>query len=308
MKQQLTNRIFMVRPKHFGFNLETEASNKFQKNISILNAEEIRDKALLEFDNMVNTLTTKGVDVDVFEDLPDTILPDSVFPNNWISTEENGTIYTYPMQALIRRQERREDIVEKLTEKYLVTKRYSLELFEEQEQYLEGTGSLILDRIHKIAYACLSPRTDPRVLHKFALLSGYQTVLFNAVDAQKNEIYHTNVMMAMGSDFVICCMESIPESQQQKLLESFSQTDKELVEISFSQMNQFAGNMLLLKNHKGSPLLVCSESAYNSLTRNQRVRFEKSAELVVIPLDIIETVGGGSARCMIAENFLPAHI
>lgn len=151
------------------------------------------------------------------------------------------------MQALIRRKERREDIIDNLTEKYLVTKRYSLELFEEHEQYLEGTGSLILDRIHEIAYACLSPRTDPRVLHKFALLSGYQTVLFNAADAQQNEIYHTNVMMAMGSDFVICCMESIPESQQQKLMDSFSQSEKELIEISFSQMNQFAGNMLLLK-------------------------------------------------------------
>lgn len=307
MKQQLTNRIFMVRPGHFGFNLETEASNKFQKNISILSAEEIRDKALLEFDNMVNTLTTKGVHVDVYEDLPNTILPDSVFPNNWISTDENGTIYTYPMQALIRRKERREDIIENLTEKYLVTKRYSLELFEEQEQYLEGTGSLILDRIHEIAYACLSPRTDPRVLHKFALLSGYQTVLFNAADAQQNEIYHTNVMMAMGSDFAICCMESIPESQQQKLMDSFSQSEKELIEISFSQMNQFAGNMLLLKNLKGSPLLVCSESAFNSLNQSQRVRLEKSAEFAIIPLDIIETVGGGSARCMIAENFLPAR-
>lgn len=305
MKQQITSRIFMVRPKHFGFNLETEASNKFQKNISIFSAEEIRNKALSEFDNMVNTLIIKGVHVDVFEDLPDTILPDSVFPNNWISTEASGTIYTYPMQAVIRRQERREDIIEKLMEQYQVSKRYSLELFEDQQQFLEGTGSLILDRVHEIAYACVSPRTDPRVLHKFALLSGYQTVLFNATDASGNEIYHTNVMMAMGSDFVICCMKSIPEPQQLKLISSFEETGKQLIEINFDQMSQFAGNMLLLKNHQGVPLLVCSKTAFNSLSKSQINRLEQSAEIVAIPLDIIETVGGGSARCMIAENFLP---
>jgi len=305
MKHQTTNRIFMVRPSHFGFNVETEGSNKFQKHSISHSITEISNLAITEFDNMVSALIKANIRVDVFEDLPGSILPDSVFPNNWISTDANGTIYTYPMQAIIRRKERREDIVDALTKNFKVNKRYSLEIFEEQNQFLEGTGSLILDRVHEVAYACLSPRTDPRVLHKFAILSGYKTILFSAIDSKGNEIYHTNVMMAMGSDFVICCMDSIPELQRAKLLNSFSETNKQVIEISFQQMEQFAGNMLLLHNNNLDPVLVCSKAAYNSLNHKQLARLEKSSEFVVVPLDIIEMIGGGSARCMVAENFLP---
>lgn len=304
MKNQTTNRIFMVRPKHFGFNIETESSNKFQKKNTIHSETEISKLAISEFDLMVNSLTKAGIGVDVFDDLPDTVLPDSVFPNNWISTDANGTVYTYPMQAIIRRKERREDIIEKLMKSYIVNKRYSLELFEDQNQYLEGTGSLILDRVHEIAYACISPRTDPRVLHKFSILSGYETILFNSIDSKGNEIYHTNVMMAMGSDFVICCMDSIPEMQRVKLLNSFEKTNKQLIEINFLQMEHFAGNMLLLHNKDLEPVLVCSKTAFKSLNHKQVARLEQAATFAVIPLEIIETIGGGSARCMIAENFL----
>lgn len=304
MKKQSSNRVFMIRPHHFGYNVETESNNKFQKRLTGLSEEAISKQALDEFDRMVLKLRKMGVFVDVFEDLPDPILPDSVFPNNWISTTHEGVIYTYPMYAPVRRLERREDIINYLSAHYRVEKRFSLEMFEEQDQFLEGTGSLILDHLHQIAYACLSPRTDARLLDKFALLSNYRSFFFKAADAQKNEIYHTNVMMAMGQDFVVCCLDAIANELRSAVLDSFNHTGKRVVDIGFEQMEHFAGNMLLVENLQSEPFLVCSERAYNSLDINQKTSLERSSSFLVVDLDIIETIGGGSARCMIAENFL----
>ncbi len=304
MSKQLTDSIIMIRPKSFGFNSETEASNKFQRKLANLEEKQIRIQALKEFDEMVAKLREHEIDVIVFDDLENSVLPDSVFPNNWISTHDDGSVYTYPMFAPVRRKERREDIIESLGKKFNITKRYSLEVFEVQNQFLEGTGSLILDRDNKIAYACLSPRTDARVLHKFSLLNGYKIIFFKAIDQNGFEIYHTNVLMALGQDFVVCCMDALDQESRALLLSSFQSTGKELIDISFEQMAKFAGNMLEVKNKFGKRYLILSETAYNSLTKQQILRLSERTELLPFNISTIENIGGGSARCMIAENFL----
>jgi hypothetical protein len=304
MSKQLTDSLIMIRPRSFGFNPETESSNKFQKRLPNLEEKQIRSQAIKEFDEMVSKLRSHDIDVNVFDDLEDSVLPDSVFPNNWISTHEDGSVYTYPMFAPVRRKERREDIIESLGEKFKVIKRYSLEVFEVQNQFLEGTGSLILDRDHRIAYACLSPRTDARVLHKFSLLSGYRAVFFKAADQNGFEIYHTNVLMALGHDFVICCMNAIDQESRAAVVESFHNTGKELIDITFEQMSKFAGNMLEVKNKHGKRFLILSETAYESLNKEQISLLSKRTELLPVTISTIENIGGGSARCMIAENFL----
>ncbi len=306
MSNQLTDKIIMIRPKSFGFNNETESSNKFQKNKPEIDEKDISLKALIEFDAMVEKLRAHKIEVTVFEDLNGVKLPDSVFPNNWISTHEDGSLFTYPMQALIRRQERREDIIQSIFETYTINKRYSLELFEIQNQFLEGTGSMVLNREAKIAYACLSPRTDIRVLHKFSLLSGYQIVHFKAKDKNRFEIYHTNVLMALGKDFVVCCLQAIEDDDRQFVIDSFYKTEKEIIDISFEQMEHFAGNMLELKNSEGKRYLILSETAFNSLNQAQISTLNSHTTLLTVAIPTIEEIGGGSARCMIAEIFLPA--
>lgn len=304
MSKQLTDSLIMIRPRSFGFNPETESSNKFQKRLPNLEEKQIRTQAIKEFDEMVDQLRALDVEVIVFDDLEDTVLPDSIFPNNWISTHSDGSIYTYPMFAPVRRKERREDIIDSISANFKVLKRYSLEVFEVQNQFLEGTGSLILDRDHNIAYACLSPRTDVRVLHKFSLLSGYRIVYFKAADQNGFEIYHTNVLMALGHDFVVCCMSAINKESRDVVLENFKNTGKELIDISFEQMSKFAGNMLEIKNRIGKRFLILSETAFQSLTKEQISLLSKRTELIPVNISTIESIGGGSARCMIAENFL----
>lgn len=305
MANQLTNRIIMIRPKSFGFNIETASSNKFQSQSETQSKEEITNLAIVEFDQMVQDLDNCGIDVQVFNDSENVVLPDSIFPNNWITLHQDGTIYTYPMFSEIRRKERREDIIDNLSKQFQVKRRYSLEMFEDQNQFLEGTGSMILDRENKIAYACLSPRTDPRVMDKFALLSNYQAFHFKATDLNGFEIYHTNVMMSIGKDFVICCLESVESQKREELLKLFEKTAKALIEINFTQMAQFAGNMLQVISKTGEPHLIMSQTAYNSLDQNQLKLLRDRTKLLVVKIPTIEKVGGGSARCMIAENFLP---
>lgn len=302
---QLTDKVFMIRPRSFGFNAQTEKSNKFQKSFPAKDTGLIKKEALTEFDNMVQRLRDNDIEVEVFEDLEQSELPDSVFPNNWISTHEDGSVFTYPMYAAIRRAERREDVIDQLNKSYKISKRYCLEVFELQNQFLEGTGSLVLDRDYKLGYACLSPRTDARVIHKFSLLSGYNIIFFKAYDRNGHEIYHTNVLMALGLDYVICCMDAIEESKMELLRKTFQDTSKDLISISFNQMEHFAGNMLEVKNKSGQRILILSESAYATLTLEQKAFLEKRSRLLPVNITTIETIGGGSARCMIAENFLP---
>ena len=296
----------MVRPAHFGYNQETAVSNAFQTMDESLRPEEARRQAVLEFDTFVEKLRSAGVDVIVLEDTDTPVKPDAVFPNNWITFHEDGTVATYPMNAPARRLERREDVLETLGKRFLISQHLRFEHFEEMDMYLEGTGSLILDRPNRIAYACLSPRTDEHLLDDFCNKMGYEKLAFIAVDGNGQEVYHTNVMMALGDAFVVVCLESVrAKGERERLLNKFAATKKEIIEISLDQMMAFAGNMLQVRSRDGKPLLVMSEQAYKSLRPEQVQQIEKHAEILYSPLYVIEKYGGGSARCMMAEVFLP---
>jgi hypothetical protein len=241
----------------------------------------------------------------VMEDTPEPKKPDAVFPNNWISFHENGAVLTYPMFAANRRIERREDIIEEIGKHFKVERRYTFEHYEEEDMFLEGTGSMLFDRVNKIVYACLSLRTDARLLDKFCVLVEYQRVVFHAVDRNGLPIYHTNVMMALGEDFAVLCKESIHNPEELKELENMLRiTNKEIVDISYSQMESFAGNMLQVRNDTGQTFLVMSQSAYDSLNERQLQILSSKTQILPIDIRTIEYYGGGSVRCMMAEIFL----
>ncbi len=297
----------MIRPARFGFNPETAESNAFQQDKDELTKEEISRRAVAEFDAFVEKLRSVGIEVIVVEDTEVPVKTDAVFPNNWITTHTDGTIITYPMLSAVRRLERRQDIVEQLQKTYSFREHFQLEQFEEEDRMLEGTGSLILDRDHKIAYACHSPRTDEKVLEAFCDKMGYEVIVFDAVDGLGQPIYHTNVMMALGEDFVVICMATIRDKRErEKLLAKFEETGKAIIEITLIQLMTFAGNMLQVRSKTtGKPYLVMSKQAYDSLTEKQIAEIKKYTEILYSPLKIIETYGGGSARCMMAEVFVP---
>ncbi len=305
--KQLTAHILMIRPANFGFNTQTAESNSFQSKVNIDDVE-LKQIAQNEFDNMVELLRSQNIDIHVIEDSTDPIKPDAVFPNNWISTHENGSLITYPMYAENRRIERREDIIEYLDNQFKIKHRYSFEFYEDEEEpmFLEGTGSLIIDRTHEIVYACTSQRTDIRLIDKFNVLTGTKSVVFQSVDKNGMEIYHTNVMMALGEDFVVICMESVPnEVSRKQLIQSFEKTGKEIIEISLEQVENFAGNMLEVKNIHGKRFLCMSQSAYDVLNETQIQKLSSKTTLFPIPIPHIEKFGGGSVRCMMCEIFLP---
>jgi hypothetical protein len=306
--QQITDTILMVRPANFGYNDETAENNAFQSNVDALPVDEIKQRAREEFDVFVHELREAGIDVIVVEDTPDPLKTDAVFPNNWISFHEEGTIVTYPMFAPRRRQERREDVVRDLSARFGYTDHFRMEESEEDEVFLEGTGSMILDRINRIAYACLSVRTNEELLKAFAKKMNYEVVAFNALDMQGDPIYHTNVMMALGETFVIICLDTVRDDEErQQLLNTFDRTNKQVIGISLEQMMAFAGNALQVKNKKGDTFLVMSEQAYGSLSPNQREDIESHTGILFSPLKVIEKYGGGSARCMMAEVFKPGN-
>jgi len=297
------SKIFLVRPAKFGFNPQTAESNAFQVEVD-LNEEEIQSKALSEFDAMVEKLCDLKIDVVVFEDTKEPYTPDSVFPNNWFSTHLDGTFCLYPMEALARRFERNANAIDTIKSHISLIREFDLTYFEEEGKFLEGTGSLVLDHENKIAYASISSRTNEEVLNIWAESLGFEIVKFCAFDQNGMAIYHTNVMMCLGDEFVVICLESIADENERKLLrETFRRTRKDVVEISFEQMNSFAGNMLLLQNSWNEKILVMSDTARNSLNENQIVKLESHAEIVSFDIDIIEKSGGGSVRCMIAEIF-----
>ncbi len=305
--QQSTSHLLMIRPVNFGFNEQTAGSNAFQVKQGVEN--EVQEKALTEFNNLVTVLRNNDVDVTVIDDTPEPHTPDSIFPNNWVSFHSDGNIFLYPMQAENRRLERREDIINQLEDCFKVHHIVDLSRFEHDHKFLEGTGSMVLDRIGKIAYACLSPRTDRDVLAIFCEQTGYKTVCFDAVDEHGKAIYHTNVLMCVGSKFAVICLDSIANPHERIMVtESLQSTRKEIIEISFEQMNQFAGNMLEVQNKSGEVLIVMSQSAFKSLTEAQKATLEKHGKLIYSNINTIETNGGGSARCMIAEVHLPFEL
>lgn len=308
---QLTDTILMIRPVKFGYNAETAENNLYQKKLEMQSPAEIQQQALSEFNQFVDKLRGVGVNVIAIDDTVAPTKTDSIFPNNWISTHTDGTVVTYPMWAESRRLERREDIIDTLkTMGYKVGRRLDYSSFEAQEQYLEGTGSMILDREHEIAYACVSPRTHKELFAAFCKEFGYKPVIFTAsqttAEGSLSDIYHTNVMMSVGENIAILCDEAIRNAEERKMvIQTLKETGKEIVHITEEQCNQFAGNMLQVRNQAGKKILVMSEQAYRSLTEEQIKQIEKHTEILYSPLYTIETCGGGSARCMMAEIFLP---
>lgn len=291
----------MIRPVAFEFNQQTAVNNAFQQSEP---GKQTQTSALSEFNAMVHLLQTNGVNVIVVDDTSEPHTPDSIFPNNWFSTHEEGIMALYPMFAPNRRHERRADIAQMLSDTFKMNDIVDYTASEAEEIYLEGTGSMVLDRDLRICYACLSPRTDKTLLQEFCNKFGYELLAFTSVDQNNHAVYHTNVIMSVGDRFMIMCMESVPNQTERDLIRQ--STSKQIIEISLEQMNHFAGNMLEVVNDKNEHLLVMSQQAYESLTAQQVTQIEKYARILHPDLKTIETNGGGSARCMMAEIFLPA--
>jgi hypothetical protein len=294
--------ILMVRPYQFYFNQQTATNNFFQSNINIENANEL---AIAEFDAMVEKLRAHQIKVKVIQDTKDPSTPDSIFPNNWISTHDDGTLCLYPMYAENRRAERKLSVIEFLQAKYKIQNVLDITDLEKEGKFLEGTGSMVLDHQNKIAYGCLSERLDKNAFNEWCDKMQFKPIAFKALDDKAQPIYHTNVLMCMGDQFVVICSDSIPnEQERQMLLDSFAQTNKEVIEISQDQLNHFAGNMLQVFDITEKPHLIMSEQAYKSLHTAQLKSLEKYNPLLPISIPTIEALGGGSTRCMMAEIYL----
>ncbi len=307
VQPQSTSRILMIRPVRFAYNEQTAASNEFMDSDFADETRKIaQEKALEEFEHMVHVLSSTGLNVTLYEDTHTPYSPDSIFPNNWVSFHQSGKVVLYPMMAPNRRVERRMDIIDDLRKRYHVEEIIDLTHFEKEEKFLEGTGSMVLDRRYKIAFACLSPRTHPEVLDAFAEATGYEIIRFHAVDDNNIPVYHTNVLMCIGDVFAVVCLEAIQNPDERLMVRSIlEETGKYIVEITMNQMKQFAGNMLLIRTKKDTKVLAMSTAAYESLTAQQRDALDDYAELVHMDLSMIEGNGGGSARCMMAEIHLP---
>ena len=310
MKKQITNTVLMVRPVRFRMNEETVVNNYFQEEMDLKN-EEINRQAQQEFDAFVHKLREVGVKVIGVDDIYEQNTPDSVFPNNWITFHQNGNVAIYPMFAENRRRERREDILDKVEEEgFLIENVYDYTDAEQENIFLEGTGAMVLDRVHRKAYCALSPRADEELFIEFCEDFEYTPVIFKAyqkVDGKQVPIYHTNVMMALGEDFAIVCLDTITDKSERKnLLHHLKEDKKEIISITPEQMCQYAGNMLQVQG-KDSTYLVMSDAAYNVLTPQQIQTIEKYTQILHSNLETIETCGGGSARCMLAEVFNPRN-
>ncbi len=301
---QSTDRVLMIRPAAFASNPQTAASNAFQH--ADLDGGPAQQAALAEFDAYVEVLRAAGVTVLTVDDTIEPHTPDSIFPNNWVSFHPDGTVVRYPMEALNRRQERRDEILDTVAAHYPIRRVLDLTPFERDGLYLEGTGSMVLDHEHRLAYACLSSRTHPTVLDAFCAEMGYRPVAFRAVDAAGLPIYHTNVMMCVGRTLAVICLSALhDEAERRTVVKALEGTGKQILDLSMQQIGEFAGNMLELKGTGGRKLMAMSRRAWRSLTAAQRDLLTAHAEPVLAPVDTIERLGGGSARCMLAEVFLP---
>ncbi|XMO85240.1 arginine deiminase-related protein [Algibacter sp. AS12] len=310
--QQTTNTILMIRPVNFRMNEQTAVNNYYQESIKGVLPETINTKAVREFDDYVEKLKAIGVDVIVVNDNLENDTPDSIFPNNWVSFHENGDVGLYPMFAVNRRLERREDILETLEgEGFEINNIVDYTSAEEEQVYLEGTGSIILDRVNRKAYCALSPRADEDLFIEFCEDFEFSPVVFTAyqtVNGQRKPIYHTNVMMCIGETFAVICLSSIDDKKERKqVVKHLKEDDKTIIDISEKQVSQFAGNMLQVKAANNESYLIMSQSAFDSLSETQVKTLKEHTKILSSSLETIETCGGGSARCMMAEVFLPKH-
>ncbi|WP_312760897.1 citrulline utilization hydrolase CtlX [Epilithonimonas sp.] len=302
---QTTDTVLMIEPVAFGFNEQTAVNNYFQ----VQQEGNVQDEALKEFNSFVEKLRAKGINVITIKDTLEPKTPDSIFPNNWVSFHRDGKVVLYPMFAENRRLERRNDILDQIKEQFEVTEVIDYSGAEKDNKFLEGTGSMIFDHDNKIAYGSVSLRLDEDLFRKFCSEFGFKPVVFHSYQTSGEErlpIYHTNVMMCVADKFVVICLDCIDdELEREKVVETIKNSGKELIEISENQMQNFAGNMLQVQNNSGEKFLVMSQSAYKSLKPEQVSAIEKYSEIIYSDLEVIETNGGGSARCMLAEVFLP---
>lgn len=306
--KQITDTVLMIRPVNFRMNEQTAVNNYFQKSTEELHAS-VNMKAQQEFDRFVEKLENAGLQVITIDDVKEQDTPDSIFPNNWVSFHDNGNVGLYPMFARNRRKERREDILASIEDKgFVINNIIDYTSAEAEDIFLEGTGSLILDRPNQKAYCALSPRADEDLVIEFCEDFEFTPIIFKAYqtfESKRLPIYHTNVMMCVAEEFAVICLDTIDDKKEKKLVsESLKSDGKEIIEISESQMNQFAGNMLQVQG-KDDKFLVMSQTAYDSLGAHQISKIEKYSKILSSDLQTIETHGGGSARCMLAEIFLP---
>lgn len=305
---QSTNTILMIEPIAFGFNAQTAVNNYFQVNDE---SKETQSEALKEFNTFVEKLRSKGATIITVKDTLEPHTPDSIFPNNWISFHEDGTVCLYAMFAENRRLERRNDILELLrNEGFHISNVKDHSVHETENKFIEGTGSMILDRVNKIAYGAISQRLDEDIFKKWCTEFGYQPIVFHSfqsVDGKRLPIYHTNVMMCVGSDYAVICLDSIDNEEERAfVVRTLTESHKEIIDITEEQVHSFVGNMLEIRNDKGKRFLVMSECAYRGLTPTQiQTIYAHIDEIIYSDLHVIEQNGGGSARCMMAEVFLP---
>ena len=308
--KQLASNLLMIRPCQFFSNPQTADSNKFQGR-SKLSDNELQEAALGEFEMLVSRLREEDINIYVFDDTPNPITPDSVFPNNWVSLHSDGMVVLYPMEAENRRFERRLDIIYELRDKhgFDIKKIIDMSYLEKKQEYLEGTGSMILDHVNKIAYACLSSRTHKNALQDYSKKFGFSVVTFHAKDASESDIYHTNVIMSLGEKLAVLCEDAIPiDFEKKQIKDSLQSTGHEIVNISLDQMTSFAGNVLEVISNSDEHLMLMSERAEKSLTKKQKSIIEKYCRIISSPINNIEDSAGGSVRCMIAEIALPKKI
>ncbi len=302
----------MIRPSSFRMNEQTAVNNYYQQNLSDMLPATINARAQKEFDDFVKKLQEKGIDVMVVHDTETPSTPDAIFPNNWISFHENGDVALYPMFAENRRLERREDVLEMLEERgFIIENVIDYSEAEEEAIFLEGTGSLVLDREHRKAYCALSSRADEELCIEFCEDFEYTPVIFSAnqtVNRQREAIYHTNVMLCIAEEFAVVCLDCIDDKKERKnVRKHLKESGKDIIQVTEQQVAQFAGNMLQIKNKDQQRFLVMSSAAHASLTKEQEGRITKYTSILHSSLEIIETCGGGSARCMMAEVFLPKY-
>ena len=304
MTKQTADTILMIRPASFGYNAETAASNVFQGSVP-LSEQEVQQKAVEEFDAFVDQLRAHHINVVVIEDTPAPPKPDAIFPNNWFCTLPDGTVATFPMHAANRRIEVRSDLVQKLKDDFIVSSVEDWTVYDSDNMYLEGTGSMIIDHENKIIYACLSPRTDKALLEQFCSAHGYKAVTFFSKDDNGTDVYHTNVVMHLGKGYAVICLSSvIDEDKRNAVISSLQSTGHDIIDITMQQVHTYAGNMLQVANQEGDLYTILSQSAFDSLSTEQKKQIQKHTQLLPIPIPTIETVGGGSVRCMMAEIFL----
>lgn len=305
MASQAPHQVIMIRPASFGSNPETMGSNAFQHKQDVSN-DRVQTLAIQEFDNMVDVLNVNDIRTLVIPDTATPLKPDAIFPNNWLSMQPDGRVITYPMLALNRRLERRADVLDIVKQNFVVEEILDFSEFENQGEIVEGTGSLIFDHVNNIAYAAKSPRTSEHLARTICSQLGYKLIVFDATDEQGKPIYHTNVMMAIATNFAIVCLDSIQNEMDVDLvLDSFEKTNHQVISISFDQMNSFAGNVLEVLNSNDERMLVISETAITSLLPGQLDAITKFVDIVSIAIPTIEKYSGGSVRCMMAGIHLP---